>query len=55
MDNRGIELRWKAKEKIISPQNDHIEFACQRGKNVIGNNPLRQKCNDGVMTLPECV
>ncbi|XP_016088426.1 complement factor H-like [Sinocyclocheilus grahami] len=55
MDKRGIELQCKAKEKIISAPNDHIGFACQSGKTLKGNILLRQTCNDGLMTLPQCV
>ncbi|XP_016361784.1 complement factor H-like [Sinocyclocheilus anshuiensis] len=43
------------RENIFLPHNDATEFACQKGKYLRGNKPLRQKCSDGVMTLPECV
>ncbi|XP_048022576.1 coagulation factor XIII B chain-like [Megalobrama amblycephala] len=51
MDKRGIELRWREREKIFSPHGDKIEFRCQRGKSSIG---LKQTCNDGEMDLPLC-
>ncbi|ROL40745.1 Complement factor H [Anabarilius grahami] len=51
MDERGIELRWRGREKIFSPHGDRIEFSCKRGKSSIG---LIQTCNDGVMDLPLC-
>ncbi|XP_052395507.1 complement factor H-related protein 4-like isoform X2 [Carassius gibelio] len=48
MDKRGIRLRWKANEKMISPHDDGIDFLCQSGK------AFRSTCKDGVMLLPEC-
>ncbi|XDV22259.1 hypothetical protein PO909_027194 [Leuciscus waleckii] len=56
MDKRGIELRWGPLEKIFSPHEDRISFACQRGKDLTDSSiSLIQYCNDGVMHLPECV
>ncbi|XP_048022620.1 complement factor H-related protein 2-like isoform X2 [Megalobrama amblycephala] len=52
LDERGIQLRWRGREKIFSPHGDRIEFSCKRGKSSIG---LIQTCNDGVMNLPLCV
>ncbi|XP_067252419.1 complement factor H like 4 isoform X2 [Chanodichthys erythropterus] len=52
MDERGIQLRWRGREKIFSPHGDRIEFSCKKGKSSIG---LIQTCNDGVMNLPLCV
>uniref|UniRef100_A0A8C1S323 Sushi domain-containing protein n=1 Tax=Cyprinus carpio TaxID=7962 RepID=A0A8C1S323_CYPCA len=54
MDKRGIMLRWKSNEKIISTHNEGIEFACQGGKKLKAQNLPRQTCNDGVINLPEC-
>uniref|UniRef100_A0A8C2G5E6 Sushi domain-containing protein n=1 Tax=Cyprinus carpio TaxID=7962 RepID=A0A8C2G5E6_CYPCA len=54
MDKRGIMLRWKSNEKIISTHNDGIDFACQSGKKFKAQNLPRPTCNDGVMNLPEC-
>ncbi|XDV22269.1 hypothetical protein PO909_027198 [Leuciscus waleckii] len=53
MDKRGIELRWRPREKIFSTHGDRIIFACQWGKDLIGSIPLIQYCNDGVINLPE--
>ncbi|XP_067252404.1 complement factor H-like isoform X2 [Chanodichthys erythropterus] len=53
MDERGLELRWRGREKIFSPHGDRIEFKCQRGKYSVGSD-LIQTCNDGEMTLPLC-
>ncbi|XP_016121225.1 complement factor H-related protein 3-like [Sinocyclocheilus grahami] len=54
MDRRGIELAYVNRQKMFIPHDDHISFMCQRGK-VSGGVPLRPQCNDGVVTLPECV
>uniref|UniRef100_A0A673JJS4 Beta-2-glycoprotein 1 n=1 Tax=Sinocyclocheilus rhinocerous TaxID=307959 RepID=A0A673JJS4_9TELE len=54
IDKSGIELAYADQEKMFAPHNDHITFMCQRGKVSVGF-ALRQQCNDGVMTLPECV
>ncbi|KAK7137130.1 hypothetical protein R3I93_017257 [Phoxinus phoxinus] len=56
MDKRGIELRWGGRQKIFSPHQDRITFACQKGKSFIGSSDLLiQYCTDGEMYLPECV
>ncbi len=54
MAERGIELAYTQQNKVFSEHNDHITFACLRGKVSVGT-AFRQKCNDGVITLPECV
>ncbi|KAL1251230.1 hypothetical protein QQF64_019026 [Cirrhinus molitorella] len=54
MNKRGIELRWVENQKMFAEHNDHITFRCQVHKRSVGIN-LRQKCNDGDMTLPMCV
>uniref|UniRef100_A0A8C1XAJ2 Beta-2-glycoprotein 1 n=1 Tax=Cyprinus carpio TaxID=7962 RepID=A0A8C1XAJ2_CYPCA len=54
MNERGIELAFADQQKLFAPHDDHITFTCQRGKILVGFS-LRQKCNDGVMTLPKCV
>ncbi|XP_016094719.1 complement factor H-related protein 4-like isoform X2 [Sinocyclocheilus grahami] len=54
MDERGIELAFADQQKMFAPHDDHITFKCQRGKVSVGF-ALRQKCNDGVITLPVCV
>uniref|UniRef100_A0A8C1P2E9 Beta-2-glycoprotein 1 n=1 Tax=Cyprinus carpio TaxID=7962 RepID=A0A8C1P2E9_CYPCA len=54
MNERGIELAYTDLQKMFVPHNDHLTFACKRGKVTVGI-ALRQKCNDGVITLPECV
>ncbi len=54
MDKRGIELQWAEQQNMFAPRDDHITFMCQRGK-VSRGFALRNKCDDGVMTLPECV
>ncbi|XP_016405939.1 complement factor H-like isoform X2 [Sinocyclocheilus rhinocerous] len=54
MERRGLELAYANRQKMFAPHDDHITFMCQRGK-VSGGVPLRQQCNDGVITLPECV
>ncbi|XP_059400131.1 complement factor H-like isoform X2 [Carassius carassius] len=53
MERRGIELAYINPQKMFAPHNDHISFACQWRKYSVGV-PLRQQCNDGMMTLPEC-
>ncbi|XP_052395502.1 complement factor H isoform X21 [Carassius gibelio] len=53
MERRGIDLAYVNHQKMFAPHNDYVTFACQRGKFSVGV-PLRQQCNDGVMTLPEC-
>uniref|UniRef100_A0A673LQX7 Beta-2-glycoprotein 1 n=1 Tax=Sinocyclocheilus rhinocerous TaxID=307959 RepID=A0A673LQX7_9TELE len=53
MDERGIELAFADQQKMFAPHDDHITFKCQRGKVSVGF-ALRQKCNDGVITLPVC-
>ncbi|XP_026091792.1 complement factor H-like isoform X9 [Carassius auratus] len=53
MERRGIALAYVNRQKMFAPNNDNITFACKRGKYSVGV-PLRQQCNDGVMTLPEC-
>ncbi|XP_026091802.1 complement factor H-like [Carassius auratus] len=53
MNRRGIELAYVNRQKMFAPHNDYISFACKRGKYSVGV-PLRQQCNDGLMTLPEC-
>uniref|UniRef100_A0A8C2KCR0 Sushi domain-containing protein n=1 Tax=Cyprinus carpio TaxID=7962 RepID=A0A8C2KCR0_CYPCA len=55
MNRRGIDLAYADRQKMFAPHNDHITFACQRGKVLAGDRELRQQCDDGVMTLPECV
>ncbi|XP_039524644.1 complement factor H-like isoform X1 [Pimephales promelas] len=56
MDDRGIQLRYRGREKIFSPHLDRITFACLWGKRLIGSDSnLIQYCNDGVMDLPVCV
>jgi len=56
MDDRGIQLRYRGREKIFSPHEDRITFACLWGKRLIGSDSnLIQYCNDGVMNLPKCV
>uniref|UniRef100_A0A671SQ34 Beta-2-glycoprotein 1 n=1 Tax=Sinocyclocheilus anshuiensis TaxID=1608454 RepID=A0A671SQ34_9TELE len=54
MDERGIELAFTDQQNMFAPHDDHITFKCQRGKVSVGF-ALRQKCNDGVITLPVCV
>uniref|UniRef100_A0A673JJS8 Beta-2-glycoprotein 1 n=1 Tax=Sinocyclocheilus rhinocerous TaxID=307959 RepID=A0A673JJS8_9TELE len=54
MERRGLELAYANRQKMFAPHDDHITFMCQRGK-VSRGVPPRQQCNDGVMTLPECV
>ncbi|XP_051764939.1 complement factor H isoform X9 [Ctenopharyngodon idella] len=53
MDERGIQLRWRGREKIFSPHGDRITFSCKRGKHSTGSD-LIQTCNDGEMNLPLC-
>ncbi|XP_073701023.1 complement factor H-related protein 2-like [Garra rufa] len=53
MDRRGIQLRWIEQQKMVIPHDNHISFSCQSGKVSVGVD-LRQKCNDGDMTLPNC-
>ncbi|KAK9967447.1 hypothetical protein ABG768_001846 [Culter alburnus] len=53
MDERGLELRWRGREKIFSPHGDRITFSCKSGKYSVGSD-LTQTCNDGVMNLPLC-
>uniref|UniRef100_A0A8C1JIP7 Sushi domain-containing protein n=1 Tax=Cyprinus carpio TaxID=7962 RepID=A0A8C1JIP7_CYPCA len=55
MDRRGIELAYANRQKMFAPHSDHITFMCKRGKVSVAVRELRQQCNDGVMTLPECV
>uniref|UniRef100_A0A8C1LXU1 Complement factor H like 1 n=1 Tax=Cyprinus carpio TaxID=7962 RepID=A0A8C1LXU1_CYPCA len=55
MERRGIELAYANRQKMFAPHYDHITFVCQRGKDLADVRELRQQCNDGVMTLPECV
>ncbi|XP_058617547.1 complement factor H-like [Onychostoma macrolepis] len=55
MAERGIDLAYVNKQKMFAPHNDHITFACLWGKVSVGITDFRQKCNDGEMTLPECV
>ncbi|KTF70969.1 hypothetical protein cypCar_00050206 [Cyprinus carpio] len=55
MNRRGIELAYVNPQKMFAPHNDYITFACQRGKDLVAVRELRQQCNDGVITLPECV
>uniref|UniRef100_A0A8C1XYN0 Sushi domain-containing protein n=1 Tax=Cyprinus carpio TaxID=7962 RepID=A0A8C1XYN0_CYPCA len=54
MERRGIELAYANRQKMFAPHYDHITFVCQRGKDLADVRELRQQCNDGVMTLPEC-
>ncbi|XP_050950046.1 complement factor H-related protein 2-like isoform X2 [Labeo rohita] len=54
MDKRGIELAYADQQKMFTPHNDHITFKCQRGK-YTRSTDFRQQCNDGEMTLPQCV
>ncbi|XP_042610228.1 coagulation factor XIII B chain-like isoform X2 [Cyprinus carpio] len=55
MNRRGIDLAYADRQKMFAPHNDYITFACQWGKVLAGVRELRQQCDDGVMTLPECV
>ncbi|KTF71136.1 hypothetical protein cypCar_00048872, partial [Cyprinus carpio] len=55
MNRRGIDLAYADRQKMFAPHNDYITFACQRGKVLAGVRELRQQCDDGVITLPECV
>uniref|UniRef100_A0A8C2KCP3 Sushi domain-containing protein n=1 Tax=Cyprinus carpio TaxID=7962 RepID=A0A8C2KCP3_CYPCA len=32
MNRRGIDLAYADRQKMFAPHNDHITFACQRGK-----------------------
>uniref|UniRef100_A0A8C2A8M3 Sushi domain-containing protein n=1 Tax=Cyprinus carpio TaxID=7962 RepID=A0A8C2A8M3_CYPCA len=52
---RCLKSAYVNPQKMFAPHNDHITFACKRGKVSVGVRELRQQCNDGVMTLPECV
>ncbi|XP_059425629.1 E-selectin-like [Carassius carassius] len=54
MNERGIELAFADQQKLFAPHDDHVTFKCQSGKRPVGVD-FRQKCNDGEMTLPECV
>ncbi|XP_059425612.1 complement factor H-like [Carassius carassius] len=54
MNERGIELAYTGDQKMFAPHDDHITFKCLWGKRSVGVD-FRQKCNDGEMTLPECV
>ncbi len=55
MAERGIDLAYVNQQKMFAEHNDHITFACLRGKFSLVSTDFRKKCNDGEMTLPECV
>ncbi|XP_052447055.1 complement factor H like 5 isoform X2 [Carassius gibelio] len=54
MNERGIEFAFTDQQKLFAPHDDHFTFRCQWGKRSVGFD-FRQQCNDGEMTLPECV
>ncbi len=54
MAERGIDLAYADQQKLFAEHNDHITFVCLKGRISVGTD-FRQKCNDGVITLPECV
>ncbi|XP_059425623.1 complement factor H-related protein 4-like isoform X10 [Carassius carassius] len=54
MKERGIDFAYGGEQKLFAPHDDHLTFKCLWGKRPVGVG-FRQKCNDGVMTLPECV
>ncbi|XP_052447045.1 complement factor H-related protein 4 isoform X1 [Carassius gibelio] len=54
MNERGIELAYADQQKMFAPHDGHLTYKCQWGKRSVGGG-FRKKCNDGEMTLPECV
>lgn len=52
MRPRNIALRYKRQQKVYTPHNDRLEFACTHGSSVDRN--MIRYCYDGVMDLPAC-
>jgi len=40
--------------KLYLEHNDHITFHCIRGTYRVVSQPMRQRCDNGVMVLPKC-
>ncbi|KAM6921959.1 complement factor H-like [Xenentodon cancila] len=53
MDARNIRFERGNRIKMYAEHEDHITFACKRGRRV-GTVAFRQQCVDGVMALPTC-
>eukprot|EP00067_Danio_rerio_P020681 XP_005161799.3 complement factor H-related protein 2 [Danio rerio] len=54
MNEKGIKVKYGPPRKLFSPHKDQILFACLR-ENERMKGDFKQICNDGTMTLPECV
>ncbi|XP_028259030.1 complement factor H-like [Parambassis ranga] len=54
MNERNIGFRYKYDDKLYALHGDHLNFLCTRGT-PDRQIPMRQMCNDGVITLPRCV
>lgn len=52
MRQRNIALKYKSEQKVYTPHNDRLEFACRHGRPVDWN--MVRYCYDGVMDLPTC-
>ncbi|XP_056270895.1 coagulation factor XIII B chain-like isoform X1 [Pseudoliparis swirei] len=54
MSSHNIHFGYNYDGKMYSSHDDHITFACDRGKRSDGTFEMRQRCDDGVMNLPTC-
>ncbi|XP_028259022.1 complement factor H-like [Parambassis ranga] len=54
MDERNIRFRYTDRDKLYAPHGDHLTFYCTRGT-PDDQIPMRQMCNNGVITLPRCM
>ncbi|XP_028259031.1 complement factor H-related protein 3-like [Parambassis ranga] len=54
MNERNIRFRYTESDKLYAPHGDYFTFVCISG---MPNDqiPMRQMCNDGVITLPRCM
>uniref|UniRef100_UPI003AAAE3E2 complement factor H-related protein 2-like n=1 Tax=Centroberyx gerrardi TaxID=166262 RepID=UPI003AAAE3E2 len=53
MRQNNIAFKYTYETKLYSPHNDEIEFRCIKGRHD-GRLAMRQRCNDGEISLPSC-
>ncbi|XP_071388059.1 complement factor H-related protein 2-like [Centroberyx affinis] len=53
MRKKNIAFRYTDKTEVYSRHNDVIEFSCIKGR-PDGRLEMRQRCNDGEISLPSC-
>ncbi|XP_041861278.1 complement factor H-related protein 1-like isoform X10 [Melanotaenia boesemani] len=54
LDDNNINFKRAGLDKLYTEHGDHITFICKRGFQRVGDVEMRQRCNDGEVTLPTC-